>query len=287
VEIVGGQEERLLYSETWDIPGPVQRGDPLLLEYRYDENQILSLNMRLAADRDILPFSAQVDKPFTNVVNPWSEKIVIETMEEELRTGKVPNAQIPARMVELAKKYADLGQREKAIEYLQRVLRTKNRPDADILNKIGIYYGELGDFQRQEKYYREAAQASTCGVPWFNLSLAQEKQGRHAEAMESIDKALRQQREAPYLVQKAMLAEKLKNLEERNSCLQEALRLFGPVSSLSDWELGWYLTAAQMQDAQEMISAAKSERQKRTKQEGDTAFGQLPIMTQAVARVDQ
>ncbi|MFP3869175.1 MAG: Hsp70 family protein [Desulfobacteraceae bacterium] len=287
VEIVGGQEERLLYSETWDIPGPVQRGDPLLLEYRYDENQILSLNMRLAAERDIPPFSAQVDKPFTNVVNPWSEKIVIETMEEELRTGKVPKAQIPARMVELAKRYADLGQREKAIEYLQRVLRTKNRPDADILNKIGIYYGELGDFQRQEKYYREAARASTWGGPWFNLSLAQDKQGHYADAMESIDKALRQQREAPYLVQKAMLAEKLKNPEARNSCLQEALGLFGPVSSLSDWELGWYLTAAQMRDDQERISAAQAERQKRAKQEGDTASGQLPIMTQAVARVDQ
>jgi len=287
VEIVGGQEERLLYSETWDISGPVQRGDPLLLEYRYDENQILSLTMRLASERDILPFNAQVDKPFTNVVNPWSEKIVIETMEEELRTGKVPKAQIPARMVELAKKYGDLGQREKAIEYLQRVLRAKNRPDADILNKIGIYYGELGDHQRQEKYYREAAQASNWGGPWFNLSLAQDKLGRHAEAMESIDKALGQQREAPYLVQKAMLAEKLKNPQERNSCLQEALGLFEPVSSLSDWELGWYLTAAQMQDAQEKISAAQAERQKRAQQEGVAASGQLPIMTQAVAKVDQ
>jgi molecular chaperone DnaK len=287
VEIVGGQEERLLYGETWDIPGPVQRGDTLLLEYRYDENQILSLTLGLAAHRDIPPFSAQVDKPFTNVVNPWSEKIVIETIEEELRTGKVPKAQIPARMVELAERYADLGQREKAIEYLQRVLRTKNRPDADILNKIGIYYGELGDFQRQEKYYREAAQASTWGGPWFNLSLAQEKQGRHAEAMESIDNALRQQREAPYLVQKAMLAEKLKNIDERNSYLQEALSLFGKVSSLSDWELGWYLTAAQLQDAQEMISAAQAERQKRAQHMGGTASGQLPIMTQAIARVDQ
>lgn len=84
-----------------------------------------------------------------------------------------------------------------------------------------------------------------------------------------------------------MLAEKLKNLDERNSCLQEALGLFGPVSSLSDWELGWYLTAAQMRDDQEKISAAQAERQKRAKQAGDIASRQLPIMTQAVARVDQ
>lgn len=126
VEIIGGTEGRLLYGETWKVPGPVQRGDPLLLEYRYYENQILELNMRLASDKDITNFSAQIDKPFTNVVNPWSEKIVIEKMEEDLRTGKVPQNQIPARMTELAEKYADLGQREKAIEYLKRVLRAKN-----------------------------------------------------------------------------------------------------------------------------------------------------------------
>jgi len=84
-----------------------------------------------------------------------------------------------------------------------------------------------------------------------------------------------------------MLAEKLKNSDERNSCLQEALGLFGPVSSLSDWELGWYLTAAQMQEAEEKISAAQAERQKRAQQEGVAASGQLPIMTQAVAKVDQ
>jgi len=289
VEIVGGQgeQERTLYSETWNIPAPVQRGDPLRLEYRYDENQILSLSMTMASDRDIPAFSAQVDKPFTNVVNPWEGKTVIERLEEDLRTGKVPKSQIPGKMVELADKYADLGQREKAIEYLQRVLRAKNRADAYILNKVAINYGELGDHQREEKYYREAAQASSWSGPWFNLALAQDNQGRYSEAMESIEKALRQERAAPYLVLKARIAEKLQNGAERDSFLQEALMLFGPPGSLSDWELGWYLTAAQMQDDKAMLSAAKAERKKREHREGGIAPGHLPIVTQAVAKVDQ
>ena len=31
---------------------------------------------------------------------------------------------------------------------------------------------------------------------------------------------------------------------KREECLKEAMQLFGPLTGLSEWELGWYLTAA-------------------------------------------
>jgi len=67
--------------------------------------------------------------------------------------------------------------KEKSIEFLKRALKAKNKPDAIILNKIAILYGEIGDFEREEKFYKEAATASSWTGPLFNLALSQRKEG--------------------------------------------------------------------------------------------------------------
>jgi molecular chaperone DnaK (HSP70) len=263
VEIVAGEEERVLGSGIWDITPPVNKGEPLLLEFRFDDNQVLDLKLRLADKGQGKPFKMTLENPLTNVVNPWVEKMEIDDLEEKLRTGKIPKARMVDVIIEVARKYAKIGHREKAIEYLQRALRSKNRPDGYILNLIGIYFAELGDHEKAAKYYQEAAQLPGWEIAWFNLALGLKRQGKYRDAKVFIDKALEREQQAPYLVLKAQLAEAAENMAEREACLTEAMSIFGPISSLDDWELGWFLTAAKMVGYQKKAEKAEKERRRR------------------------
>lgn len=288
VEIVAGEgtDERLLLRSSWRIPPGVEMGAPLRLDYCFDENQILRLTIRLANAEQVAPFDAILENPLTNVVNPGVDKLEIEELEEQLRTGQIPKDRVVDTIVFLAEKYAKLGQREKALEYLGRALRARNRPDAAILNQMAIYYGELGDHQREEKYYREAAQASSWGGSWFNLALALKRQGRLQEAAEAVVKAIQRDRQPPYLVLRALIAEGLKNQSERNLYLEEALSSFGPYSTLSDWELGWLLTALNMAGDQEKAAQVKNEQQKRRRTGIDVPpEGELPLIKPGLQKV--
>jgi tetratricopeptide (TPR) repeat protein len=214
----------------------------------------------------------------------------IDRLEEAMRTGKVPREQLPDKLVVLARDYADLGQREKAVDLLKRALRAKNRPDAYILNLMGLYYDELRDYEKAAKHYREAARAGSWGGPWFNLALSQNKQGKYLEALKSVDKAIEREREAPYLVLRAMLAEALERTDERESNLSEGLNLFASMSTLNDWELGWFLTGAKMAGDQKKVDMANTERRRRvagaSDLEGGTS-GKLPITAQGLQKVDR
>jgi len=290
VEIVAGEEERLLFSGPWEIPGPVNRGDPLLLEFRYDENQVLDLRLSLAGSDTAEPLHLIRENPLSHVVNPQAKRLEIDRLEEAMRTGKVPREQLPDKLVVLAKDYADLGQREKAVDLLKRALRAKNRPDVYILNLLGLYYDELKNYEKAAKHYREAAGAGSWGGAWFNLALSQEKQGKYAEALEAVDQAIARERDAPYFVLRAKLAGALERAEERASNLAEAFNLFAPVSMLNDWELGWFLFGAKIAGDQPKVEMANTERRRRmTEVAGpDTEKdGELPIIAQGLQKVDR
>jgi tetratricopeptide (TPR) repeat protein len=290
VEIVAGEDERVLFCGVWKIPYLVNRGDPLRLEFRYDENQVLDLRLGLPGSTTGETFSMTKENPLTNVVNPQSKRLEIDRLEEAMRTGKVPREQFSEKLVVLAKDYADLGQLEKAVDLLKRALRAKNRPDAYILTLMGLYYDELRDYEKAAKHYREAARAATWGGPWFNLALSQQKQGKFAEALESVDKGRDLENKAPYLILRAQLSEALKKPKERETDIAEAFNLFSPVSMLDDWELGWFFTGAKMAGDQQKVEMANIERRRRVSGasglEAGTS-GELPITAQGLQRVDQ
>ncbi|MHB1042632.1 MAG: Hsp70 family protein [Eubacteriales bacterium] len=265
VEIVVDNGERVLFKRFWSIHDMVNKGDPLCLEYRYDENQILDLKMYLVEGGQVECFRGMIENPLTNVVNPQSSRVKIDELEEDLFSKKIPIPRVPDKLVELAGLYGEIGQREKARHYLKTALRGKKRPEANILNKLAIYSGELGDWESEEKYYREAAVAcSWCGA-WFNLALAQKRRRLYTEAIESVDRALGANREAPYLILRAMLAESVDETEEREKFLAEAMKTFDTVSLSSDWELGWLLTAAKMAGDNKKVTEARAEQKKRAR----------------------
>ncbi len=262
-ELVGGDDHRTLAVNTASFDHPVFVGDPLALRYRVDGNQVLTMRARLADADDSDEVELTIENPLTNVVDPSESRRRIDEVEEELRTSKLTKDETLRRLDELARRYADIGQRERALAFINTTLRARARPDAGLLNRAGILAGEIGDHQRQEKYYREAAQVSTWTGPLFNLALAYESQGRTDAAVAALDEALERSRDAPYLVLRARLARKVGDDAAAAALVDEALALFDPVDSLDDFELSWVEAAARMAKDDQLVAEATAERQRR------------------------
>jgi tetratricopeptide (TPR) repeat protein len=261
----------------------VNRGEPLRLKFHYDENQALHLELTLRDQPDTRPFACMIENPLTNVVNPHAIRQRIDEVEENLRVGKVTGDDVPQVLVELANDYSELAQTDKSIFYLQQALRRKGRPDPHILNMLGIRYGDKADWERQEKMYREAfAAAPHDPSPMFNLALSQLRRGLASEADTTIQTVLKLHRCGPYLVLAAQIHQKLNRAPPAQTALEESFKLFGPVSAMSDWELGWFRTAAQMVQDKARIDEAAAE-QNRRKQRRPTGEGEGEGMLPEIA----
>ncbi|NLH10488.1 MAG: Hsp70 family protein, partial [Holophagae bacterium] len=270
VEVVSveADQERLVHAGCWKVPGPVTQGTRLFVEYRFDENQVLELGLGLVDDPTGPRYACEVENPLTHVVNPNATRMKLEDLEEAIRTGQVPKEQVPGKLIEVAELLGEIGQRERAFELLKRVLLARNRPDASLLNRMGILAGEMGDCERQEKLYREAAAAEPrSGTALFNLALAQTRRRQWPEAALTIAQALSRESDAPYLVLKAQIETALGREPERDQALAEALRGLGVLQDLDDWTLGWLVTGAAMAKNEPLATRLKAE-QKRRRQEG-------------------
>jgi molecular chaperone DnaK len=274
--------ETVLVSRVWELRPPVNQGTPLRLRYRMDGNQVLHLHLSLPDDPE-QECAFKIENPLTNVVNPNAKRDRILELEERMRTKGIPTSQQRATVEEIALLYADLGQYERALSLLANLLKTG--PDLNILNRMGIICGHLGDFERQERFYREAAKISRSGIPLFNLALSQKQQGKLPEAMKSIDEAIAREPDPPYLVLKAMLAENLQQPQQRDALLTQAFSSFDPLKTLNDWELGWYLTGARLGGDSQRQQDAEAERSRRKPSPTSTGNGgDLPATQTEIAR---
>jgi tetratricopeptide (TPR) repeat protein len=289
VEIVGGSgdKQRSLFSGIWDIPGPVSKGDALVLKCELDENHVLTLELRLVDSESAEPFTLAIENPLTHVSNPQRERLRIDEREEALRNREVPSERVPDTLVELADGYRELRHREKALEYLRRALRVKGSPDADILNRMGIICGELGDAPRQEKFYREAADVSNWVGPLFNLALAQFRREEYKAAHDTIEQVLKRSRGAAYLVLAGQIAAAEGRLGDRDSLFKEARATFAPPAAMDDFNLNWAAALGQMMPDQEFFDACDGERRRRKAGLGPTAGstdGLLPDVRGSLVR---
>lgn len=250
----------LLGAAIWEIKTLVNKGDGMLLRYRLDPNQVLHLELSLN-NRPEETCTFKLENPLTNVVNPNAKRDRILELEEQMRTKAIPKERQRDTVKEIALLYADLGQREHALDLLRNLLKPK--PDGGILNHMGIIYGQLGDFTRQDKCYRQAAEVWNYSAPLFNLALSQKNQGRTEAAMQTIGEAIARAPEPPYFVLKALLHENQNQRQQRDADLQRAFATYNPLPTLNDWELGWFLTGAQLAQDEARQAAAKAEQQNR------------------------
>jgi tetratricopeptide (TPR) repeat protein len=195
----------------------------------------------------------------------------IEEAEEKLRKKGGGGADDRETFVQIARWYAELNQREKALDFLRTALLQIQRADAEILNLQGVYFEELGDHERAEKAYREASKATvTWGGPLFNLALSYRKRGRHEDALKTINQALEKVgQKGPYLTLKALCLQALKEENQKKAILSDAIASYDPLETLDEWELGWYTMAAELLEDEKYLQLAKKEKQKRRQKGGD------------------
>jgi tetratricopeptide (TPR) repeat protein len=287
VEVIAGDEaaERPLMSARWDIPAPVNRGEGLSMEYRLDENQVLSFRIFTESDPGAASFSCVIENPLTNVVNPGEVRTRIQKAEEELRSGSVPKEAVPQKLADIARDYAELNQHERAVTYLERALRLKGSPDPTMLNLLGIYHCRLGDHQSEERCLRESAQHGRWAAPLFNLALCQWRRKLHKEALKTIDQAIERDNDGPSQTMRAALCKDMGDHKAGEASLKEAFRLFGAISGMEDWELGWYITACDMAGKGPELGKARDEQKRRKAGRGPVSDqGVLPELKGGLVR---
>lgn len=260
-----GEKRRIIHNEVCEIPPPVEAGDSIGLRYRLDENQMLGIRMVLEKRGDVL-LDAKIENPLTHVVNPNKTRLEIEEMEERIRTAPdIGKQEIMDSMVKLANKYGEIGQREKAIGYLKRVIRNGDEPDTGLLNNLALITGQAGDTDGEIRIYKEITSISpSWSTPHFNKALALDRKGLHGEALDSIDCAIRLNPDsAPYKIQRASIMKKMGDPVGYEISLSEGLSGFDNPDKLGEWELGWYIAGLKMADAKEKLKTAETARKNR------------------------
>ena len=85
------------------------------------------------------------------------------------------------------------------------------------------------------------------------------------------------EKDPAYLVLRSILADAKQDPIRRDAWLKESIPLFGAVSKMSDFHLGWYVTAAGRLDDKVQVQAAQEEQKKRRTVKAVDAFdGFLP-----------
>lgn len=263
IEVVVGSELNLLDSRLWEIPAPVEKGEPLGIEVCLDENQVLHLTLQ-SERAGSSPFSMRIENPITHVVNPGEVRRRIDETERDLETGSVPPHRVVEALTNLGKDYAEIGFREKGLDRLQRALRRLRRPDARILHQMGIIAGELGDEVNEQKYYLQATAADArWDAALFNLALAQFRRGELEEARGHVDLAIERSTAAPHYVLKAKIAAAMQDDGARARALDRAFEEFAPLPTLNAWELGWYENAAALKGDADLTARIQAEKKAR------------------------
>jgi molecular chaperone DnaK (HSP70) len=288
VEVVAREEggNRTLMSELWEIPPPVKAGERIRLECRYDENQVLDLRAFHAERDDVKPFLGRKEHPLTHISNPQAIRLRIEETEEKLRTGVIGPRERMDVIIRLAEDCSELRHYEKAAHLLAELLRQRNEPDAFVINRMALYCGYMGDVVREERLYAEASAVDPAmGAPWFNLALLMQRQKRLEEAKAAVEKAIQANDSAPYYVLQARIVRDMGKEFAVKEFLEIGWKRFRQPSELSDWELDWYITAAEMRDDKEAATAARHERSKRSVRDvtpRHEAQGLLPVLSTGV-----
>lgn len=244
VQVVAGEEQRSLFGRIWEIKGPVKKGAPLWLGFRFDENQVLDL--RMGKEGDESAFEATLENPLTHVVNPNATKARIEDLEEELRTRKIPRDEMPAKFEELADLYRKIRQYEKALAYYGRALQLLSDPPAYLLNRMAFCARDLGDRERTDRFFAEADRAEPWSGTWFNWALAKEQWSQPAEALDLVEKALVMSDDPPYSVLKARLMQRLGDVDGGMRLAAESIKRFPLLAVQDEYQLFWFRVAARI-----------------------------------------
>lgn len=257
VRLTAGTDRRELFEKIWEPEGPIRKGEKLILDYRLDENQVLLLRLYRAAAPNEGEFTGHVENPLTHVVNPSETRRRIQELEELLRTEELAPEQQRHSFEELGDLYRELGQYEKALAFYRRALVRTGVPAAFLLNRMAFCARDLGDRERAEKLFGEAARVETWSGTFFNWALARLRWGDAAGALELVERAIALEDEPAYRVLQARLLYQLGRGQQARRILEQALSRFAPPEILEEFELAWLAEGARMAGDGALLRAAE------------------------------
>ena len=254
-------------------------GEPIVIDYRFSAAREFSCRVCLKHDPEVR-FESTVENPLTNMVSPSAKRMEIEEIEEYLRKNNGGSVNDRDRFIRLAELYADIKFLEKAVVILRSLQAKLVAPDPWVLNRIAMYYDEMGDYNRMEKHYRQAALVSRGWAgPLFNLALHFRRKKRMEAALDTIDEAIAKQYEvAPHHVLRGRCLADLSRKEDAADAMANAESLFGDLEDMSDWELSWYQEWAGFTGKRDDAERAKAEVTRRSAGRGVARDNyQLPV----------
>lgn len=260
-KVVTEREHQVIFHQVWKIPGSVSTGSEIIMEYRITGGKQFQCRAFLRDDPQTV-FEHTEENPFVNVVNPNQIRLLIEEKEEELKQKNPASPDNTYDYVQIAKWCAELKQYERALDWLRLALKNLGKPDAEILNLQALYFRELGNLERAEKFYREADQATPhWDGPLFNLTLLYLHQARHQEALQTIEDAIKKGGEdGPNLTLKARCLERAGvDAQKCHAIYRQAVKAYGRLETMPDWELGWYAAAVKSLGDEEALELANKE----------------------------
>lgn len=101
------ESEQPLGAWVWTVDPPVQKGDPVDLRYRIDENQ--KLHAELTLPETEVPFIVTLENPLTTVANVDEKRQRLEELEERMRSGTIQREERAEKSLEIARLYRELG----------------------------------------------------------------------------------------------------------------------------------------------------------------------------------
>ncbi len=264
MEVVTLPARQTVFNATWELKSSARAGDPIAVAFRLGANSEFEVQARLAGKPEEA-FVIKVENPLCNVLNPGVTRLKIEETEEFLRRKGGPSDEDRQDLVNLADWYAELRHLEKAQEFLSTALRLHGRPESNLLNKQGIYYGMMGDRERQVRAYREAAEADPADSgPLFNLALTHLRMKRIDEGLGVVKEGLgREPRSAPLYTLRGRLLQVAGRVVEAKEAFGEAHKLYGPLPGLDDWAWDWYCSNAESIGDPALLEGVEKEQKRR------------------------
>ena len=283
IEVVTLPEEHVVLTLPVEI-SPKEAGESLNFEFRFSSGRSFDCAVALRKNPDLRQEIAQ-ENPLINVSNPGAARVEIEEIEEDLRDAGGLGARHRKQLMRLAELYHELRMVEKACEVLKSASRAVGRPDAYILNLLGMYYDEMGDLNRMEAHYAEAARVSgNWAGPLFNWALHLWRRRNFALALEKVDEGiLRETESGPYYILRAKILEGLGQSPAAKEAAQQGIGHFPPPTDQSPWELGWFETGAAILGREADVKVARRQRERRGAKPSETNAGEneLPVSTQS------
>ncbi len=188
-EVVGEEERQHIFNEVWTLPEGVEAGDEITMEYRVTGGKQFECSAFLTKDPESA-LKKTIENPLVNVLNPNEIRVKIEEAEEVLRGKGGGSAEDRDIIVDIAEWYDELGQTEKALDYLRMALNKIQKPDPFIIFMQGNYFSKLKDYKRAEKAYRESDRIMHWDGALFNLALNFYKRGLFKQALEIVEEAI-------------------------------------------------------------------------------------------------